>query len=90
MNKYNKYAGYHRPWSGCINDILALEDLEPHHELKAEIERRKKKRIEDIKKDPQARGDIYRLAQRKQFTSAWSGENWNETNDPYKRKEYLP
>ena len=87
VDRYDKYEMYVRPWSGCINDILALEDLEPHPQLKAEIERRKIKRIEDINNNHEVRGDIYRIAQSKKFTS---GTNWNESNDPYKRVEYLP
>ena len=74
-------------WSGCINKVVNLDDLEPHRELKYEIERRKEKRQEDIATGASPKGQIFDKARRKGFAILCS--NWNDTQDPYKRKEYM-
>lgn len=87
MEKHLKYETNQTAWSGCINTIVNISDLEPHKELKAEIERRKAKRKDEVAENPKRRGELYKLAQSKRL--AW-GSDWNETSDPYKRKEYFP
>ena len=80
MDKCLKYETLWHPWSGCINKIIDIADLEPHQELKEEIEQRKAKRKEEIEVNPQRRGDLYTFAQRKRLAF---GSDWNDTLDKY-------
>ena len=80
IDKCLKYETQRHPWSGCINKVVELADLEPHKELKAEIEHRKAKRKEEIALNPQRRGELYMLAQRKKLTF---GPAWYDTLDKY-------
>ena len=50
------------------------------------IERRKEKRQEDIAAGASHKGQIFDKARRKGFAILCS--NWDDTHDPYKRKEY--